>query len=354
MATVLLPIDTNVETSPELQEQQYVHNVYDQIAPHFSSTRYKPWPIISQFLSSLSPGSIGLDSGTGNGKYLPLDQDGSILTIGLDRSLALLSIARGAGGADADGGARAEEVRREVVRADALLHCWRDAAFDYAMSIATIHHLSTPLRRRQAVQALLRAVRFDGGRVLIYVWAVEQDPLSKRVIPEANHASSSATSPTHHTHTSKPSTSGSTAKEQDLLVPWVILPTAATSSTVKKGSRRSRRKNDDPKPATIEVSISTGTGSEEHHEVSLEPRSSDVVSREPPQVFQRYYHFFETDELHDLVCEAATAIGLQVGPSPPTQSMLLTTVTATRGVEIVNRGWERSNLYIELRLWESS
>lgn len=90
----------------------------------------QPWPIISQFLSSLSPGSIGLDSGTGNGKYLPLDQDGGVLTIGLDRSLALLSIAQGAGGGSKVGGGDDDAVvRREVVRADALLHCWRDAAF---------------------------------------------------------------------------------------------------------------------------------------------------------------------------------------------------------------------------------
>lgn len=38
---VLLPIDTDATASPELQEQQYVHDVYEQIAPHFSQTRYK-------------------------------------------------------------------------------------------------------------------------------------------------------------------------------------------------------------------------------------------------------------------------------------------------------------------------
>lgn len=37
----------------------------------------QPWPLIVEFLSSLSPGACGLESGSGNGKNLGL---GSILT----------------------------------------------------------------------------------------------------------------------------------------------------------------------------------------------------------------------------------------------------------------------------------
>lgn len=82
----------------------------------------KPWPVIANFLSSLSTGSVGLDSGTGNGKYLPLpaDRPGCVLTVGLDRSKNLLEIARRAGG---------DSAIREVVWGDALGHPWRDGAF---------------------------------------------------------------------------------------------------------------------------------------------------------------------------------------------------------------------------------
>ncbi|KAJ3084968.1 3-hydroxymethyl-3-methylglutaryl-CoA lyase [Quaeritorhiza haematococci] len=31
-------------------EQRYVHDVYEAIAPHFSATRYKPWPVVEDFL----------------------------------------------------------------------------------------------------------------------------------------------------------------------------------------------------------------------------------------------------------------------------------------------------------------
>ena len=78
----------------EEYEQTNVHNVYSKIATHFSSTRYKvstiltanlphseepntsqPWPVIDDFLRSLATGSIGLDIGCGNGKYLTIRDD---------------------------------------------------------------------------------------------------------------------------------------------------------------------------------------------------------------------------------------------------------------------------------------
>ena len=46
-------------------EAQHVHNVYSQIASHFSDTRYKPWPRVAQFLQQqLPPGSLVADVGT--------------------------------------------------------------------------------------------------------------------------------------------------------------------------------------------------------------------------------------------------------------------------------------------------
>lgn len=82
----------------------------------------QPWPVIAGFLASLSPGSIGIDSGTGNGKYLPLDQDGKIMTLGLDRSLNLLKIAQ-------TNSIRTPRNTREVLLGDALDCCWRRGSF---------------------------------------------------------------------------------------------------------------------------------------------------------------------------------------------------------------------------------
>lgn len=134
----------SVSSDHQAYEDQHVHAVYDQIATHFSSTRYKvgywscspqggyslnlstqPWPIIAKFISDLPSGWIGLDSGTGNGKYLPLpaDRPGSVLTVGLDRSRSLLLIARNASGEPT------APVVREVVWGDVLDNGWRAGAF---------------------------------------------------------------------------------------------------------------------------------------------------------------------------------------------------------------------------------
>ncbi len=56
-------------------EEQYVHQVYEEISSDFSSTRHSPWPHVRDFLLSLPPGSILADIGCGNGKYLGINPE---------------------------------------------------------------------------------------------------------------------------------------------------------------------------------------------------------------------------------------------------------------------------------------
>ena len=76
-----------------------------------------------------------------------------------------------------------------------------NAVFDFAISIAVIHHLSTPARRVQALGAILDLLRLPssaivgGGEALIFVWALEQKS-SRRGWDEYD--------------------------EQDVMVPWVM------------------------------------------------------------------------------------------------------------------------------------
>ncbi|EKM83055.1 hypothetical protein AGABI1DRAFT_97973 [Agaricus bisporus var. burnettii JB137-S8] len=231
--------EVTIDIDPATYETQNVHAIYDTIASHFSSTRYKPWPIIAKFLSRIPDGWIGLDSGTGNGKYLSLDRDGKTWMVGLDRSINLLKFAQNAG-----------DKAREVVLGNVLDHCWRTHAFDFAISIATIHHLATPSRRVLAVQRLLQAVSPKNGRVLIYVWAIEQDELSKRIIPQGER--------------------NETRTGQDVVVPWVL-----SKSNIAQNPKS--------------------------------PRDS----RE--EVYNRYYHIFAKGELSALVSQAAAGLGLTIG-----------------------------------------
>lgn len=178
--------DTAAEDHAESYEQEHVHSVYESIASHFSATRYKPWPVIASFLTSLAPGSVGLDVGCGNGKYLAVNP--AVHMIGSDRSANLVRIARDHGGRD---------LACDVAVADGLALPFPPGRADFAICVAVIHHMSTQARRREAVAALLEAVRPAEGRVLVYVWALEQAS-SRRGWDEG--------------------------ADQDQLVPWVFRP----------------------------------------------------------------------------------------------------------------------------------
>lgn len=151
---------SSVQSTPEI-EKKYVHRVYDAIAPHFSSTRFAKWPKVATFLKSLPLGSLVLDAGCGNGKYLGLNPD--CFFIGCDISAPLINIC-------ADRG-------HEVVVADAVNLPYRTGFGDAAISIAVLHHLSTENRRKKAIHELLRVVK-KSGLVLITVWAAEQEDSS--------------------------------------------------------------------------------------------------------------------------------------------------------------------------------
>ena len=77
-------IDKNASDKPTEIEKKHVYEVYDKISEHFSHTRYKPWPLVTEFLNSLPDNSFLLDVGCGNGKYLSINE--KLITFGTDRS----------------------------------------------------------------------------------------------------------------------------------------------------------------------------------------------------------------------------------------------------------------------------
>lgn len=78
------PVDT-----PSQYELENVHKVYNEIAGHFSETRHSPWPQVTEFIQQFPVGSILVDVGCGNGKYLQsnpnifevIDEKGLFLSI---------------------------------------------------------------------------------------------------------------------------------------------------------------------------------------------------------------------------------------------------------------------------------
>ncbi|XP_051882442.1 probable tRNA methyltransferase 9B [Pristis pectinata] len=138
-------------------EKDYVHRVYEKIAPHFNDTRYKAWPRVRQFLLEQESGSLIADIGCGNGKYLCINNQA--YKVGCDYCLPLVESAR--------------EQSYEAMVCDNLHLPYRNQCFDAILSIAVIHHFSTKERRIQAIKEMARILRVR-GKMMIYVWAMEQ------------------------------------------------------------------------------------------------------------------------------------------------------------------------------------
>lgn len=160
------------------------------------------------------------------------------LTLGLDRSANLIGLARSNFASVTQGhktGSQDGARWNEVVVGDALSSGYRTACFDYAISVATIHHFATLERRIQAVQELIRIVRpsaadeatakgltqESGGnpkyhslarrssRFLIVVWALEQRGESRRRFEQVGQKGDTLNN-------------DPTDDRQDLLVPWIL------------------------------------------------------------------------------------------------------------------------------------
>ena len=95
--------------------------------------------------------------GCGNGKYLGVNSQ--VFMVGSDICPELVSIGR--------------ERKYQVLICDCLHLPYRDNLFDGLICIAVIHHLSSENRRSKALLEMARVLR-PGGKLLVYVWAMEQ------------------------------------------------------------------------------------------------------------------------------------------------------------------------------------
>ncbi|KAG0341606.1 tRNA methyltransferase, has a role in tRNA modification [Podila horticola] len=288
------------DMTPEQKEQQYVHSVYQVIAPHFSATRYKPWPVVEEFLTTMPAGFIGADIGCGNGKYIGVNP--KLFMVGSDRSSNLISICGERG--------------HEAMVADGLTLPYRSGFFDFAISIAVIHHFISPERRVAAIEEILRVVRLQ-GRVLIFVWALEQT--GKRDFDK---------------------------DVQDVFVPWAMPKKAEPKKEKSAKSRPQGVKKKDRKAAEAAASSSSSAATEDptqdQKEVisagmdkltvqdattnessassatistsMLDPTASETIDPAPAApVYNRYYHLFQKGELEELISRTNKATIVQQG-----------------------------------------
>lgn len=280
----------NIKSTPEI-EKKYVHRVYDAIAPHFSATRFAKWPKVSSFLNNLSSGSVVLDAGCGNGKYLGLNT--TCYFIGCDISAPLVKICSDRG--------------HEVLVADCVNLPYRDGYGDAVISIAVLHHLSSEDRRKKAIEDMVRCVRI-GGLVLITVWAVEQEDggLVNKWTPLTGKYLAEWVGPGSPRVRSSPSVSLESIPESEVSVSNEDVEGFGNVNTVKKDEG-------DKKDKQQEYFVPWHLP---YHRAEVSGASAGAVenglARKDDQkgaiVYDRYYHVFGEGELERLVSGMQNAV----------------------------------------------
>lgn len=172
----ILPVcEKLLSESAKTVSKEFVFDVYDQIAPHFSHTRYatysivyiysilryKMWPRVAEFVNSLPSGAFFMDAGCGNGKNLM--SASHLVRFGSDRSHPFCEMARTNGKCDAI----QADISRDIGKA------FRPSIFDAVIAIAVIHHIPDVVGRLASLRELYRMLK-PNGRALVYVWAMEQ------------------------------------------------------------------------------------------------------------------------------------------------------------------------------------
>ena len=142
-----------------------VQKFYNSNSKRFSQTRYSVWESVKNFNKLINPNSKILDAGCGNGKNMIYFKKNGHTVKGIDFSDSLLKICKSK---DLD-----------VLSSDIRSLPFENNTFDNTISIAVIHHLSTNEDRIKAIKELLRVTKKD-GKILITVWAIEQEEHSRR------------------------------------------------------------------------------------------------------------------------------------------------------------------------------
>lgn len=140
-----------------------VEETYNTIAKDFNKTRYKIWGCVLRFIKALESNTKLLEVGCGNGKNMLYRND--IDSYGIDISEEQVEICKSKG--------------LKVKKANMTSLPFGSNEFDNIICIATYHHLDNANDRKKALLEMYRVLK-PSGKLLLTVWAMEQELNSKR------------------------------------------------------------------------------------------------------------------------------------------------------------------------------
>ena len=152
--------------TPTEIEQHNVHDIYHSISEHFSDTRISVWDAVKDFLQAQPTDSEGFEIGCGNGKNMLYAEELGHKMTGIDTCSQFVILCK-------------NTYKLNVNIGNAVIQTYVDYAFDYAISIAVFHHISTDEMRSKALLNMIRVLK-PGGKGIVSVWAYEQDDHSNK------------------------------------------------------------------------------------------------------------------------------------------------------------------------------
>jgi len=143
----------------KMEEQQ---KVWDEIAKQWFHFRQKPFKDLDKILNNATSWKNGkiLDIGCGNCRNLLPFAKAGFQCYGIDFSKEMLKYAKQF--------ADENKFKVQLKQANAENIPFKDTSFNYALSIATLHHLNKGQQIR-ALQEMLRVLK-KGGKAIITVW----------------------------------------------------------------------------------------------------------------------------------------------------------------------------------------
>ena len=149
-----------------LIEKTGVNDVYQKIAQNFSDKRYNQWSWITEFINEANKyphRKNVLDVGCGNGRNMEGWINASVY--GLDKCREFIKMCI--------------QKDKDVVEADMTAIPFQKDFFDFIISVASFHHLSTEVRRVEALSEMRRVIK-PNGKLLLSVWSRKQPPKTKQ------------------------------------------------------------------------------------------------------------------------------------------------------------------------------